>query len=125
MDEPQQGNVPINPPPIEPTATNTGDRTPTNTAPSVPPTPKEPHALGPIVGVVIIIFAIALGGYYIWSTQIKTGSIGPDISAEEDQTLSSLEAQSDSDSLSTVEADLNATELDTLDQELADIEAEF
>lgn len=91
-------------------------------------TPEIKHeTVGPLVGVAVIVIIIALGGYYMWSTQIRNGTPESDrgVQMSEDEMLTELETQSSSDSLSSIEGDLDDTELNTIDQELTNLDAEL
>jgi uncharacterized protein HemX len=92
-----------------------------------PQTKQERTQYGAIAGIVIIVLILALGGYYIWATQIRNGSVGPETEnpADSDEALTELESQSNSDSLSTIEGDLEGTDIDAIDRDLAEIEAEL
>lgn len=65
---------------------------------------------GLIIGVIVILAIIILGGLYFWNQRAD------DVTT--DQTVESINTQSDSDAAAAIEADLNATDVENLDAEL-------
>jgi hypothetical protein len=120
-------------------------------SPSVPPpTPRPPEEqepvphdaeargqghIGPVVGIVIIIFVLAIAGLYFWGTQLGGEEVVRIQEEEEsvetildapDPSLESLEAPlSESDSLEAISADVESTSLDNLDAEIGDFDEDL
>jgi len=67
---------------------------------------------GLIIGIIIILVIIILGGLYFW----KQNAVDEEIRANE--TVESINTQSESDDTSSIEADLNSTDVDYVDAEL-------
>ena len=65
---------------------------------------------GPIIGAIVILAIIILGGLYFWSQRT------PDLITEE--TVESINIQSEADDTDSIEADLDATDIENLDVEL-------
>ena len=112
--------------------------TPENVASTpTPPAPGEPKehssALGPILGVLIIILVLVLGGLYLWGGALvneRDDMMDDDemMDGMHDQDENSVEADiealgnvNQSDELEAIEEDLDNTLLE-LDQELDDID---
>ena len=97
---------------------------------------KGQSQVGPVIGIIIIVIVLALGGLYVWGTQLNRtenseSEVGPtnqtaeDISQAPDPTLDNLQTQSTSDELDTIEDDLDTTSLQGLDAEMNAINVEL
>ncbi len=91
----------------------------------VPGENKEPQAIvfqekdskiGPIIGSIIIIFIIAIGGIYFWSTQIE--KINTEI-MESDNEEGFIE------DVNQIDAELEAIDFEAIDSDLQAIDEEF
>ena len=71
--------------------------------------PQTASRAGQVIGVIIILLVILLGSLYFWNN--RTDKM-------RDETLNSINSQSDSDTASAIEADLDNTDIDNLDAEL-------
>lgn len=88
-------------------------------------TKNKETAVGPIVGVIIIIAVIVLGGLYFWG-QRNAKTQTPPLDQTQETTLNNMRKQeasviinqSTSTDPSTIEADLNATDVNGLGGEL-------
>lgn len=100
-----------------------------NPAPMPSMTPMhEERALGPAIGVVIIIFVLVLGGLYFWGQRMNAARIAEEQAkadmmapVQKDQTdpqVQQLQTQSSSDSLGSIDADLKATNTTNLGTEV-------
>ena len=65
---------------------------------------------GPVIGIIVILVIIILGGLYFWGQRNDEAIIN--------NTLDTINLQSDSDEVDTIEADLNATDIENLDSEI-------
>ena len=66
---------------------------------------------GPVIGIIVILVIIILGGLYFWGQRESDDTILND-------TLDTINLQSDSDEVDAIEADLNATDIENLDSEI-------
>lgn len=69
-------------------------------------------SVGLIVGIIVILVIIVLGGLYFWGQRTSDNAI------KTDETVESINIQSESDDTASIEADLDATNVDNLDGEL-------
>ena len=67
---------------------------------------------GLIIGIIVILVIILLGGLYFW----KQSAVDEEMMTNE--TVESINTQSEADDTSSIEADLNSTNVDNLDAEL-------
>ena len=67
---------------------------------------------GPIIGGIILLVIIILGGLYFWGQRVN------DNDTTTDETVESINMQSDSDAAAAIEADLDATDVENLDSEI-------
>lgn len=123
----------------QPTAPQTPTPTPApNMNPTGMPMGEEHHSsLGPVVGSIVIVLIIVLGGLYLYGDKIGTKQeqlpttetskeITPEeISAQADNSISTLQQQGGTDAISEIESDLSATDLNALDAELSNINSEL
>jgi hypothetical protein len=98
------------------------------------PEVHEHHrSLGPAIGVIILVLAIALGVLYFFGSNLVTPPLAPPAQGPDeapgtpdvDPVAASLSAQSTSTELSAIEEDLAATNLEEIDAELDAMEAEL
>lgn len=93
------------------------------------PEPKKSGALGPIIGIIIIVILVVLAGFYFWGRSLeKTMDEGATSMTDDGVTMKESDIGtplSTSDELDTIETDLNATVLESLDAELGNIDAEL
>lgn len=88
--------------------------------------PKTEGSKGALIGSIIIVVLIIGVGAYMFLNRPVVDDVSPDeILNAEDNSLDSLDSQSESDELTDIEADVNDTNLDDLDAELEDIENEI
>lgn len=92
----------------------------------VVPESKPPY-MAILFGVLVLLLALALGGFYLWGSMIAKD-------AEEQQVLDAATASStpqetpvvtESDSIETIEADLEGESFESIDAELEAIDAEI
>lgn len=101
---------------------------------------KTPEALheasltrGIIIGVLVLVLALILCGFYLWGSQIAREAPIPFTpppnnepeTPRADADIQILKTVSDSDEISAIEADLGSTNLDELDKELPLIERDL
>jgi len=100
---------------------------PENNAPMQPIQLTEEKAIGPAIGVIIIILVLILGGLYFWGERMNKGSEIPnpqvENSATPDTQTQNLQQQSSSDDVNAMDADLTATDLSNLGTETAEMNA--
>ena len=101
---------------------------PENNTPMQPIVPTEEKALGPAIGVIIIILVLVLGGLYFWGERMNKGAavVTPQATEEpkpQDAEMQKLQQQSSSDEVGSIEADLQATDVSKLGTETAEINA--
>ena len=98
------------------------------------PEVHEHHrSLGPAIGVIILVLAIALGVLYFFGSNLVTPQLTPPAQGPEevpgtpniDPVAASLSEQSTSTELSAIEEDLASTNLEEIDAELDQMEAEL
>lgn len=96
------------------------------------PAGDESHnALGPTIGIIIIVALLVAGAFYFWGTQFDLGlgidgtGDAPQQQTETDPSTEALRDVSTSTDVDAIEQDLNATELEDLDQELQQIEQDL
>ncbi len=117
-------NVPVSSAPIAPQAP----------IPGMPPIHEE-KALGPAIGVVIIIFVLVLGGLYFWGQRMNTQKIAeeqmqvdslPPVTAEPqvDAQVMQLKVQGSGDDITSIDADLKSTDTTNLGTEVNSMNAE-
>ncbi len=88
---------------------------------------------GIIIGVLVLVLALILCGFYLWGSQIARETpipFTPPTNNEPetpraDADIQILKTVSDSDEISAIEADLGSTNLDELDKELPLIERDL
>ena len=70
----------------------------------------EKKAVGPVIGLIIILVIIVLGSIYFWTTRKADAPQNGDTAMEQDGSISTegILSQSSSDEPDTIEADLNA-----------------
>lgn len=101
---------------------------PENNNPMQPVPVVEERAIGPAIGVIIIILVLVLGGLYFWgermnkNTQMQNPQI-EEMASPDTQTME-LEQQSSSDDINSIDADLRATDVNSLGNETTDMNAE-
>jgi cytoskeletal protein RodZ len=88
-------------------------------------------ALGPILGIFLIVLVIILGGLYLWGASLDQQTQGDQTRVIENNEPETPRAQADaqilgtvssSDSLEAIETDVESTNLDSLDAELLEID---
>jgi len=100
---------------------------PENNAPMQPIQPVNEKAVGPAIGVIIIILVLILGGLYFWGERMNKGSEIPNPQVENsvtpDAQTQNLQQQSSSDDVNAIDADLTATDVNNLGNETVDMNA--
>ena len=101
---------------------------PENNNPMQPLQPVEEKAIGPAIGVIIIILVLILGGLYFWGERMNKNTVmqNPQIeeTASPDAQMMELQQQSSSDDINSIDADLKATDVGSLGNETTDMNAE-
>ncbi len=99
----------------------------TQPTPSAPPTPTQApasHAMGPLIGTLIILIVLALGGLYAWNMQASMPENEPLPLILSDDDREGLPPTSSSDEVTDIEADISATDLDAFEAQIdADLKA--
>lgn len=99
-------------------------------APDTPPASSEEKEFGSagIVGIIILILAIALGGLYFWSMNAEAPYIEESAPIEEPKTDPVLESMTQLDSsteLSAIDQDVENTDVDSIDSGFDEFQAAF
>ena len=83
--------------------------------------PKHGGAMGPMIGIVVVIVVLLIGGLYLWGAQLNKEAL--EFSADEERAPLDLEsATNESTDPADIEADLDNFNVDTFD---ADIDADL
>ena len=98
-------------------------QTPVAAPQATPPAPTpEHHAMGPLIGTLIILILIGLGGFYFYQMSGGGADQLPLILSDDDR--EGLPTPSSSDEVANIESDVSMTDLDTLDAQIeADMQA--
>ncbi len=83
--------------------------------------PKK-SAVGPVIGLIIILAIIIIGSLYFWGKRVDDQTQNTQVQPVQNETfvegdiqLQQLEVQSSSDDLNSINADLNATNFGNID----------
>ena len=86
-----------------------------NQMPERPPVSLEHrNAMGTWVAAVVIVLALAVGGFYFWSQK----DVAPVDTGTDNTQLQAITTQGSADDAAAIKADLNATKVDNLDSQL-------
>jgi uncharacterized protein HemX len=103
---------------------------PQNTTPIMPQTPQQgasDRAIGPAIGIIVIIALIVLGGLYFLSQRTTVQNSTQENAESQNEVppgadLDALQTQNSSDDVDSIEADLNATNVTDLGTEIESVQ---